>query len=154
MRSLFWDAAMNAAVLAAMISAVAALFVSTLSFSLNQRQQRQLDWRKVKLEMYREYVAALSGIIQGRETPEAHLRYADAANSLSLVASSQVLRALYAFLNENSFRNLSRTIERHDVLLTELLSAMRDDLEPREKGRPSNFHFISVPPTANQEIKS
>lgn len=142
---------MNAAVIAAVVSAAAALLVSALSFALNRRQQREADWRKTKFDLYREYVAALSGIIQGRENADAHCRYADTVNSLSLVASLAVLSALYAFQDEISWRSQSRrSSERHDALLNEVLAAMRQDLHPSRRDEPSGFRFFSVPPTAAQ----
>lgn len=145
---------MSAVVIAAVVSAAAALLVSSLSFAFGRRQQRENDWRKIKLDLYREYVAALSGIIEGRESAEAQKSYSDAANMLSLVASMPVLEALYAFLDENSWRNLNRTRDRHDALLNRLLRAMRDDLDPNGRNQPVSFRFISVPPASDQEGRS
>lgn len=88
-------------------------------------------WRKAKLEHYRQYVAALWGMVQGKAiTADAQARYADAVNTLTLVAPPSVLRALYAFQDEISYRNTQRSDERHDQLVNVLLRQMRRDVRP------------------------
>jgi hypothetical protein len=56
----------------------------------------------MKLERYREYILALSGTVEERDTPEAQARYSDAVNALQLVAPPDVLLALDAFLAHTS----------------------------------------------------
>ena len=85
---------------------------------------------KVKLEHYREYVRALSGVARSRVTPEAHARYADAVNSLPLIGSAEVLRALNDFQAEISPTNQSRTVKKHDTCLNTLFRSMRRDVQP------------------------
>jgi hypothetical protein len=84
-----------------LISAIAALLggvvVAIANYYLSLKREHEADWRKLKFERYQEYIVALSGVVQGRETLEAKLRYADAVNSLSLVAPQTVLSALQAF---------------------------------------------------------
>ncbi len=64
------------------------LLVAVVTYVLTKKREHEADWRKAKLEHYREYVAALSAVVQGREiTPSAQARYADAVNALTLVAS-------------------------------------------------------------------
>lgn len=84
----------------------------------------------MRLAGYQEFVRALSGIVEGRESSEAHTRYADAVNAMLLFAPPTVLDALDAFLAETSVSNPSRSLERHDQLLTALLKAMRQDVFP------------------------
>ena len=55
-----------------------------------------------KLAQYQEVVLALSGIVEGRATPEGQRRYTDAANSMALIASPPVLKALRRFQAEIS----------------------------------------------------
>jgi hypothetical protein len=106
-------------------------------------------WRKAKLEHYRQYVAALWGMVQGKAiTADAQARYADAVNTLTLVAPPSVLRALYAFQDEISYRNTQRSDERHDQLVNVLLRQMRRDVRPPQRGgdgpEPS-IRLLSVP---------
>jgi hypothetical protein len=85
---------MNASVLTAIISGATAIIVAALSYSLTMRREREAEWRKVKLDHYREYIAGLSGIVNERGTPLSQARNSDAVNALLLVAPTEVLRAL------------------------------------------------------------
>lgn len=121
---------------------------------LTRRREHDADWRKYKLEHYREYMAALSGIVEGRNIEAtAHERYADAVNALMLVASGRVLKALNALLVETSSPQRSR--KAHDRLLDVLLRAMRDDVQPRggdDSGLPP-FRLITVPQSIYQRAQ-
>ncbi|AIO70264.1 hypothetical protein [Burkholderia oklahomensis] len=113
---------------------------------LTKKREHDADWRKSKLEHYREYMAALSGIVEGRNIEAAaHERYADAVNALMLVASARVLKALGALLVETSSPQRSREV--HDRLLDDLLRAMRDDVQPsgRDDSGLLPFRLITVP---------
>ena len=90
-------------------------------------------------------------MVQGRAvTQDAHARYADAVNALTLVAPPSVLAALYAFQEEISYRNTQRSIERHDHLANVLLREMRRDVRPALRDRNGHepaIRLMSVPPT-------
>lgn len=139
------------AIIAALASGGFALLGVIVTSVLAKRREHEADWRKTKIEHYQEYVAALSGIISGRSTPSAQERYADAVNALALVASPPVLNAVHAFQSEISYRNTSRSDERHDALLHSALLAMRDDVQP-VKGHegPLAFRFLAPPPTNSE----
>jgi hypothetical protein len=55
----------------------------TVTYVLTKKREQASEWRKLKLDHYREFLAALSGIVTRRATPQAHARYADALNSLT-----------------------------------------------------------------------
>jgi len=138
----------SAALSGALVVAAAAV-TAGLTYSLTRRREREADWRKLKLANYSEYVAAMSGIVEGRKiTSEAQARYTDAVNAMGLVASPDVLKALYAYLDENSYRSPARSLTRHDELLNELMSSMRQDINPssRRKGDSLTFRLITDPP--------
>lgn len=139
---------MDTPILTAVIAAATALLVTGLTNYLTKAREREADWRRLKLERYRAYVSALSGIVEGSATSEAHRHYADAVNELQLVGSPQVLRTLKAFLAYTSYRNPQRQQERHDELLSELIRAMRRDLQPKEKSDDSErgFWLQAAPP--------
>jgi hypothetical protein len=50
---------MEGSVVIAIISAGAALAVAAVSYTLNKQRERESEWRKVKLEHYREYIRTL-----------------------------------------------------------------------------------------------
>jgi hypothetical protein len=138
---------MNPSVITAVISGAAALVVAAMSYALSKRREREAEWRKVKLEHYREYIAGLSGIVNDRATPASQARYSDAVNALFLVAPGSVLRALRTFQKEIAVSNKNRSDERHDALLSELVRAIRLDIHPgRVDDSDLSFQVLGVPP--------
>lgn len=121
---------MDATISVAIISAAAALAVATASYAFNKRRDREAEWRRLKLEHYKEYVAALSGVVGHRSTAESQTRYSDAVNSMVLVAPPAVLRALYEFQDEIRVSNPSKSDQRHDQTLAALLREIRRDVHP------------------------
>lgn len=135
------------AILAALASGVFALVGVIVTSALAQRREHEADWRQTKVDHYQEYVTALSNIVSARSTPAAQERYADAVNALALVASPAVLDAVIAFQREISYRNTERSDERHDMLLSDVMHAMRKDVQPRRiKDRRREFRFLAPPP--------
>lgn len=131
------------------ITALAAIIAVFVTYALTRKREHEGDWRKLKLEQYQEFVLALSGVVRERATPEAQRRYADAVNSMMLVAPAVVLVRLQAFQDEISYVNKGRTLERHDQALHELFQAMRQDVHP-SKLEDENFSFrlLGVPPSS------
>ena len=121
---------------------------------LSARRDHESDWRKLKLTQYQEYVLALSGVIAGRDTPGAHRRYADAVNSMTLVAPRSVLEALHAFQVENAFSNKGRDSARLEVLQNALIRAMRNDVHPSGPKDPPalDFRLFGIPPNAVDDV--
>jgi hypothetical protein len=130
---------MEGSVVVAIISAGAALAVATVSYTLNKQREREAEWRKVKLEHYREYMAALSAVVGHRSNDKAQTRYSDAVNTMGLVAPPPVLRALYAFQEEVSFNNPSHSKDSHDQRLSDLLREIRRDVHPK---RPDDAGIV------------
>jgi hypothetical protein len=142
------DSAFLLAVISSATVVSGAVVTAGLTYFFTKRREREADWRKFKLDQYKEYVAALSGIVEGRDTPEGHIRYVDTINSLTLVASPEVLRALYAYMDHTTSRNANKTREPHDKILTGLMNALRHDVNPR-RHREKNlqtYRLITVPP--------
>lgn len=126
------------------ITAIAAVFITNI---LTRKREHASDWRKLKLDQYQEFVLALSGTVRERTTREAQRRYADAVNSMMLVAPVPVLQRLKAFQDEISYVNKARSDERHDQLLDELFRAMRSDVHPsRLDDRSYAFRLLGLPP--------
>lgn len=140
------------AILAALASGVFALIGVIVTSILAQRREHETDWRQTKVEHYQEYVTALSNIVSGRSSPAAQERYADAVNALALVASPAVLDAVQAFQREISYRNTARSDARHDALLSEVMHAMRVDIQPnRIRNSRRAFQFLAPPPVSIEE---
>ena len=138
--------------LTAAVSAFSALTAVVITSIYFRRREHEADWRKMKANQYQGFIIALSGVVRGRESLEAHLRYADAVNSINIVASAQVLKALTAFQKEVSYINSNRSDERHDKLLEIVIQAMRNDIRPEwlSKDQALSFRLLGLPPTAHE----
>ena len=142
------DSATLAATISGAIPVIVVVLGAGLTYFFTKRREREADWRKVKLEYYREYIASVAGMVEGRATPESHLRYTDAVNTIPLVASPSVLKAIYAYEDEISVRNTERSDSRHDELLNRVVHALRQDISdvPDREGEYPAFRLITVRP--------
>lgn len=126
----------------AVASVLTAVVAAAITYVLTKRREHEADWRRLKLEQYREFVLALSGIVGRRSTPDAQGRYADAVNTMTLVAPPAVLRALQSFQAQISHRNRNQSLVEHDRALSTLLRAMRADVHPVNPEDPQDFAFV------------
>ena len=111
-----------------LIAGTALLFVAYLTFVLNKRMQIEAEWRTQKLSLYREFLDALVGNIEGETTEESHKRFARASNNLLLIASKNVLVAHHAYRDQIAIANTNRDYDLDAPLLAGLLNALRADL--------------------------
>jgi hypothetical protein len=134
---------MDAPVIVAIITAATGIFASALTFFLTKQKEREAEWRKQKLESYKELISALSGIAGAVPPADAKVRFAHIANHILLVASPAVLVALRDFLDETSDSKKNKEADRHDELLTVLMYAIRKDLgiKPNEAGPEFQFRL-------------
>jgi hypothetical protein len=132
---------MDTPILVAVISASASIAVAALTFFFTKRKERQAEWRKQKLEHYREFLDALSGVVGTDATREGQLRWARACNTIGLVASQRVLLALRGFQDAIAKSNKKSTAEEHDIRLNQLMLAIRADLDISPADDPKNFSF-------------
>jgi hypothetical protein len=132
---------MDTPILVAVISASASIAVAAVTFFLTKRKEREAEWRKQKLDHYREFLDALSGTVGTDSTPEAQRRWARAANTIGLVASQRVLEALWKFQDSIARSNPNPSIEDHDRKLNQLMLAIRTDLGVTPADDPSHFSF-------------
>jgi hypothetical protein len=137
---------MNVTLLATAISGAVSIAGVVVSYLLSKRKEREADWRKVKLELYKEYINPVAGILEGRMTPVSEMRYHDAFNTIGLVASPHVLATVQAYRAEISPTNTARTQASHDEKYTNMVNALRQDLTGRRwrEARALNFYMIST----------
>jgi hypothetical protein len=142
---------MEGSVLVAVITSGAALAVAAMTYAFNKQRDREAEWRKVKLEHYREYMAALSAVVGRRSTDAAQTRYSDAVNTMALVAPPDVLLALYAFQEEIRMSNANHSQVNHDKRLSDLLREIRRDVHPRHPDDEGvNFMLMDAPPSSGR----
>lgn len=132
----------------AIITGALAIVAVIVTNYFSRKREREADWRKIKLDYYKEFMPALAGNVAGRATAEGIIRFHDAQNTIGLVASSAVMQALNAYQEEISIRNVNRSQVCHDQLLSILVTAMRDDISPggSNNDRALEFRLIAPPP--------
>lgn len=135
---------------------ISALIAAGVTFLLTRRREVEAGWRAMRLAGYQEFVRALSGIVEGRESSEAHSRFADAANAMLLFAPPAVLHALDTYLTENSVSDQSRDVQRLQRLFSVLLREMRHDVFPwlRNPDGDAPFGLRMLPPQWTPSAKT
>lgn len=111
---------METPIIVALIAAAA----SAITFMVTKTKEREAGWRALRIEQYQELISAMSGVA-GEATDAERRRLALAANHVGLFASRDVLRRLTTLLDAVASGNS----ERHDEMLTELIHAIRTDLD-------------------------
>jgi hypothetical protein len=141
---------MTATVIVALISGAVAILGIVFGYILNKRREREAEWRKLKLEHYKDYVAALSGIVNHTSGNLEQTRYSNAFNGLTLVAPPPVLKTLYAFQQESSIGNKNKSRERNLALMEEMLREIRKDVHPfAPNDEVIGIYMIDVVPREN-----
>lgn len=153
-------------------SVVAALIIGPLSFVgglatvaltnyFGRSRDREADWRKVKLETYREYFTAWSEAKLRAHDVAARCRYLNAANQLTLVASGRVLRAFYPFQEAStSMTSIPSPTQEQLANLKDLgnafIRAIREDSHPLspEDTLSLNFTIYVLPQEMMTEKKT
>ncbi|MDU4004532.1 hypothetical protein [Pluralibacter gergoviae] len=121
-------------IVTAVMASSTALAVAVVGYWFTKKREREAELRKERLDHYKELVSSLSGILEGDNNLQGQKRFAVACNNLNLVAPVSVLKALQGFQDETKSSNPSRTLERHDQLLSLLLREMRRDLNVSAEG--------------------
>ena len=140
---------METGIIIAIISASASILVAALSFALNKWSERKNSIQQRKLAHYQELLYSISDLaVDGVDKDKANQRFANAANTIALVAPQYAIDALMAFHDEIKFSNPNHTQEGHDKALINLLLAIRKSLELPFKDDPKtfNFHLIGAQP--------
>jgi len=144
---------MDNSVLIAIITASGSVIVAAVSFYLTKRHQIKSEWKKEKLNHYKELLSALSELaIDGADKGKANIKFASSANTIALVASQEVITAIMNFHDEVKFSNRSKSPEKHDKLLKELLLKIRQDIGLSKKDNEDTFvfHLIGSSPGKSQ----
>lgn len=150
---------MNGALFTVLISGAFTIVGSVSAVALanfyGRKRDHEADWRKMKLEYYKEYVAAFFEATRPGSDASPRQRYEAAANNLNLVASPKVLIAHYAFQEEVSQENQNRGSLKGDSLLNSLMRAMREDCHPKPLKDPIGFTYrrLNIPTGVRKDKK-
>jgi hypothetical protein len=143
---------MDGTFLTALVSGAVALGMVALTHYYGRRRDHEADWRKMKLEHYKEYVAAFFEATRPGSNMTARQRYEAAANNLNLVASSKVLIAHYDFQEEVERENQTHEFLKVDSLLNTLMRVMREDCHPKPLRDPKGFIYRRLNIPTNIEV--
>lgn len=138
---------MDTQLLVAIIAGCVTIVTVTLGYGLSKRKDREDERRKLKIQHYEEFTKALSQTVVSRvpqgviDTKQAQQKFADTINTLIVVASPEVVIAVYNLLDEISESNKNKSSDNHDRLLTELIKAIREDIGVSNKGFEPEFRF-------------
>jgi hypothetical protein len=144
---------MNEAIIVAVITASGSILVAALTFYLTKRNELAVQLRNEKLNHYKVLFSALSDLaVDGTNKDDANMRFALAANTISLAAPQYVITTLMAFHDEVKFSNKEKSQSTHDKLLKELILSVRKDigLAKNDNSETFNFHLIGSAPKASQ----
>lgn len=113
---------------------------------LTKNRERESEWRKEKLAHYKEFFAALAGIIGTQATAESRKRYAIAFNTVGLFASQEVIQRLHSYQEISRLPFDQQPTGEHDSCLTQLVLSIRRDLrlKPKDEEKSFLFHMISA----------
>ncbi len=121
---------MNTEILVAIISASVTILTVVITNYYTKKNQLKFEERKIKEEYYSNYIKALSNnVLQHDSDGELD----DAQNRLILVGSSEVVDNLMKFFDRIKQSAPPLPGEEHDILLTNLVKAMRKDLYGSKK---------------------
>jgi hypothetical protein len=130
---------MNSSIWVAVIGGLAGLLTAALTYAVTKRREREADWRKLKLEMYREFTTSMAAMAEGDANDDDKMRFNVASNALHLIASKSAVDALDAFRREISASNQNRSGDAHDKLLSRLFWEIRRDLGDAPTEAPDDF---------------
>ena len=136
------DFIMEAPIIVATISAATGLLASALMFFLTKKKERDAEWRRQKLDYYKEFLNALNGIATKPATGEDKIRFAEAANNIWLIGSPDVLVKLRAYLLETAKTTERQDFTEHDRLLTALVIEIRKDIGLTDASPVNGYNFI------------
>ena len=136
---------MDVAILVAIISLFSSIIVAIVVHFLNKKKEMENYWKERKLQHYKELLTAISDLaIDDKDKTEANVRFAEASNTICLVADQNVISALMAF--HDYAKSLSREggIDKHDMLLKDLLLEIRRDIGVSKKDDKETFSYHLV----------
>jgi hypothetical protein len=114
--------------MSAFTTLIVAIASAVLGYLVSNIREKQTNWRNLKIELYRTFIIAHSGMADGDATDKERFEFSRSCNSISLVASRKVLDLLNAYLREISISNRDRRVDNEINLRRKLIWEMRKDL--------------------------
>lgn len=138
---------MDTGILVAIISLVALIIANILTHYYTHKRelkQRELEFR---MKLYSEFMEAYT-LLGGNKSYEAHLSFANAVNTLNIIANYETLENVNELINLISLNELdhSEFIKNQNRITKKIILAFRKDLSQSYKGEIENLNFHVISP--------
>lgn len=110
---------------------ITAIITASLSYYFSKKNQLEADERRLKEKYYLEYIQSVSDMVVITDKEKARARLAEAQNQLLLIGSADVVENVLKFhdyVKPSNKEQRENSEDKHDMLLTEIMKAMRRDL--------------------------
>lgn len=124
---------MNIELIISIVGAASAILVAVIGSLLARRSSLALQSQKLKEDYYLAYIEAIYLLSSDNTRPEYLDEYAASRNRLLVVASAEVVNAILLFEKEA----MGKFNPQHNELLTNVLKAIRNDLNLSNKSYPT-----------------
>jgi len=137
------ETAITVALIGGMVTLATALFAHLFA---RQRELKQKEL-EFKLDRYKEFLSGFAEIGSGYKSYEAHLKIANAVNTINLIGSVEVLKSTYELLDYvSSHRGNEYPVEEQDRIINKIVIAIRKDLSQTYKGEIGQLRFRTISP--------
>ena len=136
---------MDSSVQVAVIGGAVSVIIAMFSFTFTNWQKRRDEVHERKFAYYKEFMEALSGLAINPKDETVAKRFANACNTIVLIAPQSVITVLTAFQNELKQSTQDFSKERQNILVNSLLLELRYSLGIRgDNPKQFSFSFLSV----------
>jgi hypothetical protein len=130
------------------VALVTVIVTQPLTYFFNRKRDHEADWRKLKLEYYKEFVTAMHNAAKPyadtASENAAKQRYSEASANLHLVAPPNVLTLLNDFHSFLASGGGKSETDKVDAMQSTLMRAMRKDCQPKDPRDPSDLMFKGI----------
>jgi len=138
---------MDTAIVVALIALATSIIVTALSAYLSKMSEIKVEWQRKKIVHYQKLLTAMSDMaMQGRDQVDAKTRFSEAVNTITLIAGQPVIAALMELCDFIMISNHSKTQERHNELIRNLMLEIRKDIGLIKNDDEHSFDFRFVQP--------
>lgn len=138
------DANILAAVLGSVVSIVGGVIIAAFTYNCARKLELVAHWRSQKIQHYQELFASISSLASRAVSIDkfkAEERYANAVNTLGLVAPQAVIQKLNVLRNEIMISNPNRSDAGQERALVSMLLEIRKVLGIDATDEPATFRF-------------
>ncbi len=114
------------------LGAMTAIIVAVIGAILSNKNSNTLQLRKLKEEHYMQYFEALHSLASQNSSRDAMAKYTYCRDKMLIVGSEEMVRSVLKYENEG----VGKAKELHDKYLTDIVKAIRKDLNIKDKNYP------------------